>query len=61
MNSALPLLGAGATFAGCAVAGLLAGIWVSRLTGSALAVLAGLFAGLLIGGFAAYRLVVRSL
>ncbi|HEY8297078.1 MAG TPA: hypothetical protein VIG32_03540 [Candidatus Baltobacteraceae bacterium] len=61
MNSALPLIGAGATFAGSAVAGLLAGIWMSRVTGSELWVLGGLFAGLSIGGFAAYRLVVRSL
>ena len=61
MKEVLPLLGAGASFATTAVIGLLVGIWISRATGGQLWVFAGLFAGLLIGGFAAYRLLARSL
>jgi hypothetical protein len=57
----LPLVGAGASFASTVVVGLLAGIWLSRATGGQLWVLAGLFAGLLIGGFSAYRLIARSI
>lgn len=61
MKEVLPLLGAGASFASTVVIGLLAGIWVSRATGEQLWVLAGLFAGLVIGGYAAYRLFARSI
>ncbi|MGZ3498254.1 MAG: AtpZ/AtpI family protein [Vulcanimicrobiaceae bacterium] len=61
MKEVLPLLGAGASFATTTVIGLLVGIWISRTTGGQLWVLVGLFAGLLIGGYAAYRLVARSL
>lgn len=61
MKEVLPLLGAGASFATTVVIGLLVGIWISRATGGQLWVLVGLFVGLLVGGYAAYRLVARSI
>jgi hypothetical protein len=60
MKDALPVIGAGATFAGTVLAGLLAGIWLAGRTGAQGWVLGGLFGGLALGGYAAVRLVMRS-
>lgn len=61
MKPLLPVLGAGGTFALTTVAGLLAGVWLAeRLRVPALAA-AGLFVGLALGGYSAYRLLQRSM
>lgn len=54
------IIGAGASFAVTVLAGLLAGIWLAGRTGQQLWVLGGLFAGLAIGGYAAFRLILRG-
>jgi hypothetical protein len=56
-----PLLGAGGAFAGFALLGLGAGILLDQRTGGQLYVIAGLFAGMLLGGYAAFRLLLRSM
>ena len=61
MNGVLPVLSAGATFAASALLGLVAGIWLTRSTGQALWVLGGLGAGIVLGGYSAYRLLRRSM
>lgn len=60
MRDALSIVAAGGTFAGSALLGLLAGIALGSRTGNQLWVLAGLFAGLGIGGYGAVRLLLRS-
>ncbi len=57
----MPVVAAGGTFAMSALAGLAAGIWIGGRTGQGLWVLAGLFGGLGVGTYAAYRLLMRSL
>ena len=57
----MPVVAAGGTFAMTALAGLVAGIWIGGRTGQGLWVLAGLFGGLAVGAYAAYRLMMRSL
>lgn len=54
------VIGAGASFAVTVLLGLLAGIWLAGRTGQQLWVLGGLFAGLAIGGYAAFRLILRG-
>lgn len=61
MKPILPVLGAGGAFAGTAVAGLLAGIWLGERLRVPFLAAAGLFAGLALGGYSAYRLLVRSI
>lgn len=61
MRSLVPLLGAGGAFAGATLAGLCVGILLGSRTGSAIWVLVGLFAGMGLGGYSAYRLLLRSL
>ena len=57
----MPVIAAGGTFAMTALAGLAAGIWIGGRTGQDLWVLGGLFGGLALGAYAAYRLLMRSL
>ena len=57
----MPVLAAGGTFAVTTLVGLVAGIWVSNLTHQPLWVLGGLFAGLALGGFSAFRMLMRSM
>jgi hypothetical protein len=57
----LPVLVAGGTFAGAAVIGLLGGIVADRHFNQPLLVPAGLLIGAAVGGFAALRLIVRSM
>ena len=61
MKAAAPVLAAGGTFAVVTLAGLLAGIWLGARTRAPVFVAAGLFAGLMVGGYSAYRLMLRSL
>ena len=60
MKDVLPVIGAGGTFAGATVAGLLAGVWLTGRTGQQLWVAAGLFGGLIVGGYAAVRLLMQA-
>ena len=61
MNPILPVVAAGATFAVTTLVGLAAGVWAARATGQSGWVLAGIFAGLAVGGYSAYRLLLRSM
>lgn len=60
MKTVAPLIGAGVTFATTVIVGLLVGIWLMHRTGAQYWVLAGLFGGLILGGWSAFRLVSRS-
>ena len=53
-------LAAGGTFSASVLAGFAAGLWVSRATGSALWTIAGLFAGVGLGGFVAARMLLQA-
>ncbi|HVA27841.1 MAG TPA: hypothetical protein VNF68_06655 [Candidatus Baltobacteraceae bacterium] len=61
MKTALPIIAAGGTFAGAALAGLLGGIVLAGRSGNQLWVLGGLFAGLALGGYSAVRMLLRTL
>ncbi|HET6276081.1 MAG TPA: AtpZ/AtpI family protein [Candidatus Cybelea sp.] len=61
MKPLLPVLGAGGAFAGTTVAGLLAGVWLAERLRMPIVAAAGLFAGLALGGYSAYRLLLRSM
>jgi hypothetical protein len=54
------VIGAGATFAGTALAGLLVGILLGSRTGQPLWVVGGVFAGLGIGAYGAILLILRG-
>lgn len=61
MRPLLPVLGAGGAFAGTTVAGLLVGVWLAERLRLPIVVAVGLFAGLALGGYSAYRLLLRSM
>ena len=61
MSGVLPVLAAGGTFAGTTLLGLVAGVWLGHATGQPLWVIGGLFGGVLVGGYAAVRLLARSI
>lgn len=61
MKGVAPLLGAGGTFAGCVLVGFGLGVLADQHLGSSYYTLVGLFAGVLIGGYGAARLLLRSL
>lgn len=54
MKTVAPLLAAGSTFATLTILGLLAGIWSGH-------VLLLFFAGLVLGAYAAWRMVARTI
>lgn len=58
--NAAAVIGAGVSFAGTVLVGLLLGIWLAGRTGQQLWVVGGLFGGALLGGIAAIRLVLRG-
>ncbi|MBC5815835.1 MAG: AtpZ/AtpI family protein [Candidatus Eremiobacteraeota bacterium] len=57
----LKLVAAGGTFAGSALLGLVLGIWLAGRTNQPLWVLGGIFAGLALGGWSAFRMLVQEL
>jgi hypothetical protein len=61
VNALVPVMAAGATFAGVTLCGLLAGVWIAHATGQGLWAGAGFATGLITGGYSAYRLVLRSM
>jgi Putative F0F1-ATPase subunit Ca2+/Mg2+ transporter len=61
MKTALALAGAGGTFAGTVIAGLLIGLWLDAHLHAAFWTAVLLFAGLIVGGYAAYRLIASAL
>ena len=61
MNGIVPVLAAGGSFAVAALGGLFAGIWLGRMTGQQLWVVGGLLVGIAIGGYSAFRLLLRSM
>jgi len=56
-----PVLGAGGAFVGCSLLGLAIGIFLDGRTGEHFYAAAGLFAGFILGGYAAIRLLLRSI
>jgi len=61
VNALVPVMAAGATFAVVTLCGLLAGVWIAHATGQGAWAGAGFIAGLVAGGYSAYRLVLRSM
>lgn len=61
MTNWAEIIGAGATFAGTTIAGLILGVWLAGKTGQQLWVLGGLFGGLALGGYSAIRLLMRAM
>jgi hypothetical protein len=61
VNAVVPVLAAGGTFAAATLLGLLAGVWLGRATSEPLWAVGGLVAGLLLGGYSAFRLLLRSM
>ena len=57
----MPVLAAGGTFAATTLAGLFAGAWLAGRMRAPIVVVAGLFVGLALGGYCAYRLLLRSM
>lgn len=60
MKGAAGVIAAGSAFAGAAVAGLLIGIAVDHVRHTEYFAAAGLFAGVVLGGYAAFRLLVQT-
>jgi len=56
-----PVIGAGAAFAGSVLAGLAVGVWIGHTTGNQLWALGGFAAGIAVGGYSAFRLLMQSL
>jgi F0F1-type ATP synthase assembly protein I len=56
-----PLLAAGSAFAGTVLAALLAGIWLDHRFATSHWVLVLFFGGLVLGAYAAWRLVARTI
>lgn len=61
MKRVAPALGAGGTFAGLSILGLAVGSAIDQRTGSQFYALIGLFVGMALGGYGAFRLLMRSL
>ncbi|MHB8432016.1 MAG: hypothetical protein ACYDCA_00175 [Candidatus Tyrphobacter sp.] len=57
----MPLIGAGGTFVGASLLGFGVGILADARTGGNLYAFLGLFAGMLLGAYGAFRLLSRSL
>lgn len=60
MNGVTPVLGAGGAFAMTTIAGLFAGAWLAAHFGAPFFTVVGLFLGLALGGYSAFRMLMRS-
>lgn len=60
MNGVKPVLAAGGTFATTTIVGLFTGAWLAAHYNTPLLAVAGLFIGLAIGGYSAFRMLMRS-
>lgn len=60
MKTGLAIAGAGGTFAATVVAGLLLGIWLDNRQHTGYWTLVLFFGGIVLGGYAAWRLVART-
>jgi hypothetical protein len=60
VKSAAGIIAAGSAFAGAGIAGLLIGIWFDHVRHTEYLAVAGLFAGVVLGGYAAFRLLVQT-
>lgn len=60
MKGAAGVIAAGSAFAGAGVAGLLIGIWLDRTQQTQYYAVIGLFAGIAVGGYAAFRMLLQT-
>ena len=60
VKGVMPVLAAGGTFATATLAGFFAGVWLAGRFRMPVVAVAGLFVGLVLGGYSAYRLLMRS-
>jgi hypothetical protein len=60
MKGAAAVIAAGSAFAGSAVGGLLLGVWLDHVRRTDYLAVIGLFAGIVAGGYAAFRLLLQS-
>jgi hypothetical protein len=60
VKGAAAIIAAGSAFAGAGVGGLLIGIWLDHAQRTDYYAVIGLFAGILVGGYAAFRLLFQT-
>ena len=60
MKGAAGVVAAGSAFAGAGVAGLLIGIWLDRAQQTQYYAAIGLFVGIAVGGYAAFRMLLQT-
>jgi len=60
VNPVFSVAAAGGSFATATLAGLFAGAWLAGRFRTPVLAVAGLFVGLVLGGYSAYRLLMRS-
>ena len=61
MKGAAGVIAAGSALAGSGILGLLLGIWLDHARRTDYYAVIGLFAGIIVGGYAAYRLLQTNL
>jgi len=60
VKSAAALVAAGSAFAGGGIGGLLIGIWLDHAYRTQYYVVVGLFAGVVLGGYVAFRMLLQQ-
>jgi len=60
VKSAAALVAAGSAFAGGGIGGLLLGVWFDHVYKTQYLVVLGLFAGIVLGGYAAFRMLLQQ-
>jgi F0F1-type ATP synthase assembly protein I len=60
VKGAAGVIAAGSAFAGAGVAGLLIGIWLDRAQQTQYYAVIGLFVGIAVGGYAAFRMLLQT-
>jgi F0F1-type ATP synthase assembly protein I len=60
VKGAAAIVAAGSAFAGGGVGGLLIGIWLDHAQRTQYYAVIGLFAGIVLGGYAAFRMLLRQ-